>query len=183
MKMLSRHSILCGASVVAMWAATSAASAGTGVQPADAAMSTKDDKVVEEVIVTGSNLRRTKAEGALPVTVIEQSDIELRGGSTGADLFATLPFAGPPAINEATIASQGARGDVASIDLRGIGAGSTLMLINGRRIAPHPLSGTDQGVPVAFRQRQCHSRPPCSRASRCCATAPPQSMAPTPRRA
>jgi iron complex outermembrane receptor protein len=147
MKMLSRHSILCGASVVAMWAATSAASAGTGVQPADAAMSTKDDKVVEEVIVTGSNLRRTKAEGALPVTVIEQSDIELRGGSTGADLFATLPFAGPPAINEATIASQGARGDVASVDLRGIGAGSTLMLINGRRIAAHPLSGTDQGVP------------------------------------
>src|SRR5690606_10960185 len=37
--------------------------------------------------------------------------------------------------------------DVTSIDLRGIGAGSTLLLINGRRMAPHPLSGTDQGVP------------------------------------
>jgi iron complex outermembrane receptor protein len=145
MKMLSRHLILCGASVLAVLAATSVAHAAPGIAPADAASPTKD--AVEEVIVTGSNLRRTKAEGALPVTVIKQSDIDLRGGSTGADLFASLPFAGPPAINEATIASQGARGDVASVDLRGIGAGSTLMLINGRRIAPHPLSGTDQGVP------------------------------------
>lgn len=103
---------------------------------------------VEAIVITGSNLRRTTTKGALPVTVIDQAEIALRGGSTGAELFASLTFAGPPAINEATIASQGARGDVASVDLRGLGAGSTLMLINGRRMAPHPLSGTDQGVPA-----------------------------------
>lgn len=98
-------------------------------------------------IVTGTNLRTGVEQGALPVTVIDSSEIDLRGGSTGADLFETLAAATPPEINEATIASQGARGDVTSIDLRGIGAGSTLMLINGRRMAPHPLTGTDQGVP------------------------------------
>lgn len=135
--------MLCGTAIMAALAATSSA------QAQDAAPAKGDQAVaVEEFIVTGSNLRRTVAEGALPVSVIDQSEIQLRGGSTGADLFATLPSAGPPAINEATIASQGARGDVASVDLRGIGAGSTLMLINGRRMAPHPLSGTDQGVPA-----------------------------------
>ncbi|MBY8823713.1 TonB-dependent receptor plug domain-containing protein [Sphingomonas colocasiae] len=141
-----RHSILCGTAIIAVLAATSAAQAQTAPLPADADAPASD----EDIVVTGTNLRRAEAEaeGALPVTVIDRSDIELRGGSTGADLFATLPFAGPPAINEATIASQGARGDVASVDLRGIGAGSTLMLINGRRMAPHPLSGTDQGVPA-----------------------------------
>ncbi|NQE62576.1 TonB-dependent receptor domain-containing protein [Caulobacter sp. RHG1] len=133
--MIYRHSILCGAALTVL---ATAAHAQAVSQPADA---------VEAIVVTGTNLRQT-VEGALPVTVIDASDIALRGGSTGADLFATLPSAGPPSINEATIASQGARGDVASIDLRGIGAGSTLMLINGRRMAPHPLSGTDQGVPA-----------------------------------
>lgn len=97
--------------------------------------------------VTGSNIRRVEAETALPITVFNQADITLRGGSTGADLFGTLTFAAPPQVNETIIASQGARGDVSLVDLRGIGAGSTLMLINGRRVAPHPISGTENGVP------------------------------------
>jgi outer membrane receptor protein involved in Fe transport len=102
---------------------------------------------LDAVSVTGSNLRRAEAETALPITVLDQSDIEIRGGSTGADLFATLTFAAPPQVNETVIASQGARADVNLVDLRGIGAGSTLLLINGRRIAPHPISGTENGVP------------------------------------
>lgn len=146
-----RHSALCGTAMIALFAATSAASAQTVSQQSQTAIqpsTTQTPEAPSEIVVTGTNLRSAQADGALPVTVIDQSEISLRGGSTGADLFATLPMAGPPAINEATIASQGARGDVASVDLRGIGAGSTLMLINGRRIAPHPLSGTDQGVPA-----------------------------------
>lgn len=102
---------------------------------------------LEAVTVTGSNLRRVDAETALPITVFDSADIALRGGSTGADLFAQITSAAPPQVNETVIASQGARGDVSLVDLRGIGAGNTLMLINGRRIAPHPISGTDIGVP------------------------------------
>lgn len=103
--------------------------------------------LLEAVTVTGSNIRRVDAETALPVTVLNRSDIEMRAGSTGADLFASLTMSEPPGINESKIGSQGARGDVTSIDLRGIGAGSTLMLINGRRMAPHPLTGNENGVP------------------------------------
>jgi hypothetical protein len=68
--------------------------------------------------VTGSNIRRVEAETALPITVFNQADITLRGGSTGADLFGTLTFAAPPQVNETIIASQGARGDVSLVTLR-----------------------------------------------------------------
>ncbi len=119
------------------------------VAQAESPPAAKDATVaLEAVTVTGSNLRRTEAETALPVTIFDREDLAIRGASTGTDLFATLTLAEPPAINEATIASQGARGDVTSIDLRGLGSGSTLMLINGRRVAPHPLSGTENAVPA-----------------------------------
>lgn len=142
--MKARHSILCGTAIMFALAIHSGARAQDGAPSPDAS-SAEADGPAQEIIVTGTNIRR--AETALPVTVIDQSDIDLRGGSTGADLYETLPSAAPPEINEGTIASQGARGDVSSPDLRGIGSGSTLLLINGRRMAPHPLSGTDQGVP------------------------------------
>ncbi|MCC5022385.1 MAG: TonB-dependent receptor plug domain-containing protein [Candidatus Synoicihabitans palmerolidicus] len=106
-----------------------------------------EEIVLDAVTVTGSNIRRVDAESALPVTVLNSSDIEMRTVSTGAELFASLTMSEPPGINEAQIGSQGARGDVTSMDLRGIGAGSTLMLINGRRMAPHPLTGNENGVP------------------------------------
>lgn len=142
-----RHSILSGTAMIAMIAVASTAQAQSPASSLPVAASAAATDTVD-IVVTGTNLRRTQAEGALPITVIDESDIALRGGSTGADLFASLPMASPPAINESVIGSQAARGDVASVDLRGIGAGSTLMLINGRRIASHPLSGSDQGVPA-----------------------------------
>lgn len=146
--MKHRHSILSGTAMIALMAVASPASAEDTASSVAAVSSAAAMTDTVDIVVTGSNLRRTQAEGALPITVIDDSDIALRGGSTGADLFATLPMASPPAINESVIGSQAARGDVASVDLRGIGSGSTLMLINGRRIAAHPLSGSDQGVPA-----------------------------------
>lgn len=133
--------------MIALLAVTSTASAQTAPQTsANGEPATFTDAPdLAEIVVTGSHIRRP--ETALPVTVIDQSEFDLRGGSTGADLYETLAATAPPEINEGTIASQGARADVSSPDLRGIGAGSTLLLINGRRLAPHPISGTDQGVP------------------------------------
>lgn len=82
-----------------------------------------DERVkLEAFTVTGSNIRRVDAEAALPVTGVDRSDIELRGGSTGAELFETLTFAEPSVLTESAIGSQGARGDVNSVDLRGLGA-------------------------------------------------------------
>ena len=136
------------ASVVGPFCVGSLALAQTQPGPSQPTVPAPEKTVVmEPYTVTGSNILRADAETVLPVTLIDRADIEIRGGSTGADLFAPITFSMPPQINETTIASQGARGDVSSVDLRGIGAGSTLMLINGRRIASHPISGSENGVP------------------------------------
>ncbi len=102
---------------------------------------------LEVFTVTGSNLRRVDAETALPVTVIDKDELDARGAATMAELFETLGAAEPSAITEINNGPQLARGDVASIDLRGIGSGSTLTLLNGRRMAPHPISMAENGVP------------------------------------
>ncbi len=103
---------------------------------------------LEAFTVTGSNIRRTDTESSLPVTLIDREDMDLRGISTPADLFDTVTFAAPPSLNEQEGAGQSARGDNTSIDLRGLGSGSTLVLVNGRRMPPHPISQGEFGTPA-----------------------------------
>ncbi len=130
----------------AAMAATAAAQ--TANPPSAPTASDPESPVKLEVFtVTGSNIRRIDAETALPVTVIEKGDLEARGAATMAELFETINAAEISAITELNNGPQLARGDVASIDLRGIGSGSTLTLLNGRRVAPHPISMAENGVP------------------------------------
>ncbi len=102
---------------------------------------------LEAFTVTGSNIRRVDAETALPVSVVDRNELDARGAATLAELFETLGAAEISAITEINNGPQLARGDVASVDLRGIGSGSTLTLLNGRRVAPHPISMAENGVP------------------------------------
>ncbi|MES2693205.1 MAG: TonB-dependent receptor plug domain-containing protein, partial [Verrucomicrobiota bacterium] len=103
---------------------------------------------MEAFTVTGSNIRRADIETALPVTIIDQEDMDLRGVTTPADLFDTITIANPPLLTEQESAGQSARGDNTSIDLRGLGSGSTLVLVNGRRMPPHPVSQSEFGTPA-----------------------------------
>ncbi|MBL9189581.1 MAG: TonB-dependent receptor [Opitutaceae bacterium] len=103
---------------------------------------------LEAVTVTGSNIRRIETETALPITIIDREDMDLRGASTPADLFETFTLAAPPLLSEQESAGQSARGDNTSIDLRGLGSGSTLVLVNGRRVPPHPISQSEFGTPA-----------------------------------
>ncbi len=141
MKTSRRVRLLCLLTVGwPVWAQTSrpsAPAAPAGDQPV----------TLEAFTVTGSNIRRVDAETALPVTVIDRMDLEARGAATMAELFETLGAAEISGITEINNGPQLARGDVASIDLRGIGSGSTLTLLNGRRMAPHPISMAENGVP------------------------------------
>lgn len=50
--------------------------------------------------------------------------------------------------NESATLGATARGDNASISLRGIPSSNTLMLLNGRRLVPHPISQSEAGVPT-----------------------------------
>lgn len=97
---------------------------------------------LEHIVVTGSNIKRIEAENVLPVTVLDQSAIEARNAVTPLELLSSLPQITNAPLNEAGVGFGAARGDAATIDLRGIGASNSLILLNGRRLTPHPTSGT-----------------------------------------
>lgn len=99
--------------------------------------------------VTGSYLDRSEAENTLPITILTATDIALRCASTPGEWLATLPYASRMPITESQASGADARGDIGTVSLRGLGSGNTLVLLNGRRVAPHPISmpeGTS-GVP------------------------------------
>lgn len=95
---------------------------------------------LDRVTVTGSFIRRIDAETALPVTTLGQDQFDLSGAMTLSDVLSYLPQSAGFDNNETSTGPNAARGDAASINLRGIGSGNTLVLLNGRRIAPFPIS-------------------------------------------
>ena len=102
---------------------------------------------LEAFTVTGSNIRRAESEAALPVTSISRDDLDLRAASTPANLLETLPFNDLSTLNEQAENAQNARGDNASANLRGLGTGSTLVLVNGRRVPANPITQVENGTP------------------------------------
>ncbi len=102
---------------------------------------------MEAFTVTGSNIKRIDQETTLPVTIIGTDDLSLRGVVTAAELFETLSIGGPITLDEGNTLGADARGDNATINLRGLGSGNTLVLLNGRRLPPHPISMSEDGAP------------------------------------
>ncbi|HEU4958860.1 MAG TPA: TonB-dependent receptor [Sphingomonas sp.] len=95
-----------------------------------------------DIVVVGSQIRGSKVTEALPVSVYDGNQIAATGAVSGDELLRSIPQMGDvdfnPANNPQT--SNAARGDVSSIDLRNLGPGNTLVLINGRRMVQHPVS-------------------------------------------
>lgn len=107
------------------------------------------DEVVrlETFSVTGSHLRRTDQEKVLPVAVLARDQFEARDASSPADLLTMLPAVTALALNETATLGAQARGDDAAISLRGLPSADALILLNGRRLAPHPISTVEGSVP------------------------------------
>ena len=96
---------------------------------------------MEAVSVTGSNIKQLDVEKMLPVTVMSQDAMNLRNALTPTDMLMALPQVTALADVESHSASAGPRGDNANISMRNLGASAALILINGRRVAPHPMAG------------------------------------------
>ncbi|MFM8337759.1 MAG: TonB-dependent receptor plug domain-containing protein, partial [Opitutaceae bacterium] len=100
---------------------------------------------LEAFTVTGSNIKRIEVEKVLPVTVIDAGAIEVRDAAQPSDLITAMPqVTGLPGNETATLGAT-ARGDNASVSLRGIPSSNTLLLLNGRRLVPHPISQGEAG--------------------------------------
>lgn len=105
---------------------------------ASGAVHAQQAQSIEKIEVTGSNIKRLDAETASPVQVLSRTDIERTGkqsiqevlrGITG-DNQGTLP----------TAFTAGFASGAAGVSLRGLGLNSTLVLVNGRRMAPYGLA-------------------------------------------
>ncbi|MBB1269100.1 TonB-dependent siderophore receptor [Shewanella sp. SR44-3] len=105
------------------------------------------DAAVERIEVTGTHIKRTDMEGASPMAVLTAEDIARSGAQDISQLLSKLPVAG-----SGTFSTQGNNSDDtanggAAVSLRGLGADSTLVLLNGRRIA---VSSFAKSIDTAF---------------------------------
>ena len=91
-----------------------------------------ESDTMEEVIVTGSRVRRVDAESASPIITIDQAAIEKTGVQSAGDLLQRLPTVSGAATNPA-VNNGGGFGE-ANVELRGLDAKRTLVLLNGRRL-------------------------------------------------
>ena len=91
----------------------------------------------EKIVITGSRLQRTDLEGAAPVTIITAEEIEKNGFTTAFEALKSL--------TQVNGSNQGAQDGgtftqgADSLNLRAVGPGRTLTLVNGRRMADYPL--------------------------------------------
>lgn len=102
------------------------------------------------VVVVGSQIVGAQPTEALPVLVVGEKELDAIAASSGDDLFRSIPQLGDVSFNTSrTIGSlNDARGDTASINLRALGTGNTLVLLNGRRMVNHPGTQAENLVPV-----------------------------------
>ena len=100
-------------------------------------------KELDKVVVTGSNIPRTDTETAAPVQVITAAEIERSGKQSVGEYLQNLTVNGQGSLPKSF---NGFAAGGSGVSLRGLGAGSTLVLLNGRRIAPHGLADDGQKV-------------------------------------
>ena len=117
---------------------------------------------LQRVEITGSSIKGVQKEGALPVQVITAAEIERSGVTSTEQLIGSISANGTGADNLSSQAGiqlgsndRNNNGN-ASANLRGLGAGSTLVLLNGRRVSTHGAKGNAvnlNSIPLAAIER------------------------------
>ncbi|TLM79076.1 TonB-dependent receptor domain-containing protein [Microbulbifer harenosus] len=116
-------------------------------QPNVSARQVKEaDSGVEEVVVTGSRLKRDTFSSIAPLQIIDTEGAREAGAIDTSSILQTSGAASGQQIDltfSGYVLDNGPGS--ATVDLRGLGAGRTLVLLNGRRLAPAGV----EGAPVA----------------------------------
>lgn len=117
--------------------AISAAVGFAGLTSVPAAVA-QDAGMVEEVVVTGSRIKRADLKGASPVVAVTSEDIKMEGDFTVADALRSSTLNSFGSFSERSGSSAQSQ---ATINLRGAGSSRTLVLLNGRRFPGSPTMG------------------------------------------
>jgi iron complex outermembrane recepter protein len=116
-------------------------------QNAPTAPATNAETEVTPIVVTGSRIKRDPTDSSLPLTIISTKDLSREGINSPEQLISLLSSNGNGADNLASnsdVVSGAQRGTngLSAANLRGQGSASTLVLLNGRRVAAHGLTGS-----------------------------------------
>lgn len=98
------------------------------------ALAQGSSEAIEEIVVTGSLIKGTPEDAALPVEVHTTEDLQASGAPTALEFAKTLTSSGPTTGEAHYFGGAGNTGNV-QFNLRGLGSDKTLTLFNGRRIS------------------------------------------------
>ena len=97
-----------------------------------------EDKEFEKISVTGSHIKRLQGEGASPVFTVDRSMIEQSGHNSVSDVLRDMTASSFGGMRESS--GSNAAG-VSTVNLRGLGADKTLVLLNGKRLPKDAVTG------------------------------------------
>ena len=126
-----------------------AAAAGTA-QAQQAPAGNSADQAVQEVVVTGSLIKRANAETAVPITILKADTLKEQGVTSVEQALNQLTVNNPTVNIAQSVGTFSGGGSYAN--LRGLGNGRTLVLLDGQRLAPNAFSGDAvdiSGMPLA----------------------------------
>ncbi|QYJ80590.1 TonB-dependent receptor [Shewanella acanthi] len=114
-----------------------------------AEQSAANEEKVERIEVTGSRIKRTDMENAAPIVVVSAADIEKGGFNSVQDVLGNLSQNAGGSMTQQEV--HGFTPAASSVNLRGVGAGRVLTLINGKRVPKYPFGagGTSSFVDTA----------------------------------
>ena len=100
-----------------------------------------------EILVTGSRIKQDPTRSALPLQIVTTEDLTREGINSPEQLISYLSTNGNGADNlasnsDVTSGAQRGTNGLSAANLRGQGSASTLVLLNGRRVAAHGLTGS-----------------------------------------
>ncbi len=114
-----------------------------------------DDK---KIVITGSRIKRVNAEGPSPIVSVSREDMDKQGYATVADVIDGLSQNAGGTLDQSF--TFGFTPAASSVNLRGLGFGRSLVLIDGRRLPIYPtgISGTTNfvnlsAIPTAMIER------------------------------
>ena len=104
-----------------------------------------NEESIEEVVVTGSYLKGSAVDGASPVDIISRETIENLGATTVADIIRNMAIDSGSENNADSFTAGSTQGS-SSVNLRGLGLSSTLVLIDGKRNTVAAQTANDGSV-------------------------------------
>jgi iron complex outermembrane recepter protein len=143
--MVSKHLLVSGSALAAAlscWSGAALAQTTTTLPATTTASEVRND----DILVTGSRIKRDPTDSSLPLQVLSTEDLARESISSTEELISYLSTNGNGGDNLASnsdVVSGQQRGNngASFANLRGQGSAGTLVLLNGRRVAAHGLNG------------------------------------------